>query len=57
VCDAAQETCPVLPRPVERLQVSFPGLALAEGTDDEKLAVLRRGREVIRERLRPRALS
>jgi protein-tyrosine-phosphatase len=32
VCDSAKETCPVFPRPVEKIHVSFFDPAAAEGT-------------------------
>jgi arsenate reductase len=51
VCDAAAETCPVFPGPVQRLHLSFPDPALATGSDEERLAVFRRVRDDIRERL------
>jgi arsenate reductase len=51
VCDSARESCPAFPRPVERLHISFDDPAEAEGTEDEKLAVFRRVRDEIRERL------
>jgi arsenate reductase (thioredoxin) len=53
VCDAASESCPVFPRRVERLHVSFPDPALAEGSEDERMAVFRRVRDEIRARLVP----
>ena len=53
VCDSARETCPVFPRPVERVHVSFFDPALAEGTEDERMAVFRRVRDEIRDRLVP----
>jgi len=53
VCDSAQETCPAFPRPVPKIHVPFFDPALAEGTDDEKMAVFRRVRDEIRERLVP----
>ena len=53
VCDSAQETCPVFPRPVEKVHVSFFDPAAAEGTDEEKMAVFRRVRDEIRDRLVP----
>ena len=53
VCDAAQEACPTFPRPVPQLHVPFSDPAAAEGTDDEKMAVFRRVRDEIRERLVP----
>jgi arsenate reductase len=53
VCDSAQETCPVFPRAVEKVHVSFFDPATAEGTDEEKMAVFRRVRDEIRDRLVP----
>ena len=49
VCDSARETCPVFPRPVEMLHISFPDPAGAEGTDDEIMAVFRTVRDAIRD--------
>ena len=57
VCDSAQEACPTFPRPVPKLHVSFFDPALAEGTDDEKMAVFRRVRDEIRDRLIPEVRS
>jgi arsenate reductase len=51
VCDSAKETCPTFPRPVERLHVSFDDPASAEGTEEGRMAVFRRVRDEIRERL------
>jgi arsenate reductase len=53
VCDSARETCPAFPRPVPKLHVSFLDPAAAEGTDEERMAVFRRVRDEIRERLIP----
>ena len=53
VCDSAQETCPAFPRPVPKLHISFFDPAGAEGSDDEKMAVFRRVRDEIRDRLVP----
>lgn len=53
VCDSAKETCPAFPRPVARIHVSFFDPAEAAGTDDEKMAVFRRVRDEIRDRLIP----
>ena len=53
VCDAARETCPWFPRPVERLHVSFDDPAGATGSEEERLAMFRRVRDEIRERLLP----
>ena len=51
VCDAANESCPVFPRPVKRLHVSFddpPRLAKTAKTEDEALTHYRRVRDEIR---------
>ncbi|HPS79862.1 MAG TPA: arsenate reductase ArsC [Thermoanaerobaculaceae bacterium] len=53
VCDAARQTCPLFPKPVEQLHVSFPDPALAGGTQDERLLVFRAVRDDIRDRLVP----
>jgi arsenate reductase len=53
VCDSAKEACPVFPRPVPRLHLSFLDPAAAEGADDEKMTVFRRVRDEIRDRLVP----
>jgi arsenate reductase (thioredoxin) len=57
VCDSAKETCPVFPRPVEKVHVSFFDPAAAEGTDEVKMAVFRRVRDEIRDRLVPEVRS
>jgi arsenate reductase (thioredoxin) len=51
VCDSARDTCPTFPGPVPRIHVSFFDPAAAEGTEEEKMAVFRRVRDLIRERL------
>jgi arsenate reductase (thioredoxin) len=53
VCDSANETCPNFPGRVEKRHVSFLDPALAEGREEERLAVFRRVRDEIRERLIP----
>ena len=53
VCDSARESCPVFPRPVEQIHVSFPDPALATGTDEERLPVFRAVCDDIRARLLP----
>ena len=53
VCDSARESCPVFPRGVEKLHISFPDPAEAEGTDDEIMAVFQTVRDAIRDRLLP----
>jgi arsenate reductase len=57
VCDSAKDTCPVFPRPVSKLHVSFFDPAAAEGTEDEKMTVFRRVRDEIRDRLVPEVRS
>jgi arsenate reductase len=53
VCDSARESCPLFPRPVAQLHVSFPDPALAPGSEDERIAVFRTVRDDIRRRLLP----
>ena len=53
VCDSVRESCPVFPRPVDTIHISFPDPAEAEGTDDEIMAVFRTVRDSIRDRLLP----
>jgi arsenate reductase (thioredoxin) len=52
VCDNANEQCPVFPGKTQRIHWSFPDPAAVEGSDEERLAVFRRARDEIRERLR-----
>jgi arsenate reductase (thioredoxin) len=56
VCDSARETCPTFPRAVPKLHLSFFDPAAAEGSDEEKLAVFRKVRDEIRDRLIPELL-
>jgi arsenate reductase len=51
VCDSARESCPVFPRPVEQIHVSFPDPVEAPGSDQEIEEVFRSVRDDIRERL------
>jgi len=51
VCDNAKENCPVFPGKTQRIHWSFDDPAEAEGDDGEKLAVFRRVRDEIREKL------
>ncbi len=53
VCDAARESCPVFPGPVEQIHVSFPDPARATGTEEQRMVVFRKVRDAIRERLLP----
>ena len=52
VCDSANERCPVFPGAAKRLHWSFDDPSAATGTEDERLAVFRRVRDAIADRLR-----
>jgi arsenate reductase len=52
VCDGANERCPIFPGRTQRLHWSFEDPSAASGSDDERLAVFRRVRDAIGERLR-----
>ena len=52
VCDNANENCPVFPGKTKRIHWSFDDPAEARGTEEEKLAVFRRVRNEIAEKLR-----
>jgi arsenate reductase len=51
VCDNANERCPVFPGRTERIHWSFDDPAAATGDEEAKLAVFRRVRDEIRQRL------
>lgn len=51
VCDDASERCPFVPGSVKRLHWSFEDPSRATGTEEQRLAVFRRVRDQIRERL------
>ena len=51
VCDSAREECPIFPGALYQLHWSFQDPAAATGTDEEKLAVFRRVRDEIQERV------
>ena len=53
VCDSAKESCPVFPRPVEQVHISFPDPADAEGGEEERMELFRNVRDAIREQLLP----
>jgi len=57
VCDSAKEACPMFPRPVAKAHVSFLDPAETQGTDEERMAVFRRVRDEIRDRLVPEVRS
>ncbi len=52
VCDNAKENCPVFPGNAERIHWSFDDPAAATDDDAEQIAVFRRVRDEIREKLR-----
>ena len=51
VCDNANEQCPVFPGKTERIHWSFEDPAAAPGDEPARLAVFRRVRDEIRQRL------
>lgn len=51
VCDNANERCPVFPGKTKRIHWSFDDPAAATGDEAEQLAVFRRVRDEIREKL------
>ena len=52
VCDEAQKNCPILPGAEQVDHWSIEDPSLAEGTPEERLAVFRRSRDDIGDRLR-----
>jgi arsenate reductase len=51
VCDDANEACPFFPGAQNRLHWSFEDPSRAEGSDEERLAVFRRVRDGIKDRV------
>ena len=51
VCDDANEACPFFPGARKRLHWSLEDPSRAEGSEEERLAIFRRVREKIRERI------
>ena len=51
VCDRAQDRCPLFPGDNENIHWGYDDPAAAQGTKEEKLAVFRRVRNEIRQRL------
>jgi len=51
VCDNANESCPVFPGRTERIHWGFEDPATVEGDESARLAVFRRVRDEIREKL------
>lgn len=52
VCDSAKERCPIFPQAFRRLHWSLDDPSAAEGTRDGKLAVFRRVRDELENRIR-----
>jgi arsenate reductase len=52
VCDSANERCPIFPGHTQRLHWSVEDPSAASGSEEERLAVFRRVRDAIAERLR-----
>ena len=57
VCDQAAEACPVFPSAKRRLHWSFPDPSKASGTKEAQLAVYRRVRDEIRQRIERELLA
>ncbi len=53
VCDSAREQCPFFPGASGMLHVGFPDPGRAQGTEEEIMAVFRRVRDEMREKLMP----
>src|SRR5215212_9884330 len=56
VCDQANESCPVFPGAKNRLHWSFPDPSRASGTVEEQLAVYRKVRDAIDDRIKAELL-
>jgi arsenate reductase len=52
VCDSANESCPIFPGAAKRLHWSFQDPSAAPGSEEERLAVFRRVRDEIVQRVR-----
>lgn len=52
VCDSAKESCPIFPGAAQRIHYSLQDPAAAQGSAEEQMAVFRRVRDQIGERLR-----
>ena len=57
VCDDANEACPFFPGAVSRLHWSLEDPSTAEGSEEERLAVFRRVRDGLRDRLQAELLN
>jgi arsenate reductase (thioredoxin) len=57
VCDQANESCPLFPGGAQRLHWSFEDPSAATGSEEDRLAVFRRVRDEILERIRTELLK
>jgi arsenate reductase len=57
VCDDANEACPFFPGTQSRLHWSFEDPSKAEGTEEERLAVFRSVRDLIKDRMQAELLN
>lgn len=57
VCDQANESCPLFPGGAQRLHWSFEDPSAARGSEDDQLAVFRRVRDEILDRIRTELLN
>jgi arsenate reductase (thioredoxin) len=57
VCDDTKESCPIFPGHANHFHHSFEDPAVANGSQEEKLAVFRRVRDEIREYLKEFAIG
>lgn len=57
VCDAAAEACPIFVGAKRQLHWSFPDPSKATGSEEEQLAVYRRVRDAIRQRIEAELLQ
>jgi arsenate reductase len=57
VCDDSREACPYFPGAAKQLHWAFDDPSAASGTEDERLAVFRRVRDEIGDRIRTELLS
>lgn len=51
VCDAAKESCPVIPGAEQQAHWSIDDPSAVEGSDEERLEAFRQARDVIRDRV------
>jgi arsenate reductase (thioredoxin) len=57
VCDQANESCPIFPGGAQRLHWSFDDPSAARGSEEEQLALFRRVRDEILDRIRTELLN